>query len=172
MAFIEHAEGNHLHGDNDPQSEEGQHLMKLGDQGELDKMAVMDSVMQNGDRHQHNYMLGGPDGMKLIDHGLIFRPGHYDSRPHYLEAYHDMKTKTGQPHGDLSENTKQWLSGLDPVALTSHLRQQKTPEPAITEAMRRLIAMQEYVKNPPKFEKAHGIDNLMNAHFGAIKSRG
>lgn len=171
LAFIEHAEGSHLHGDNNPQSEEGQHLMRLGDQGELDKMAVMDSVMQNGDRHQHNYMMGGPEGMKLIDHGLIGHGGYYDSRPHYLEAYHEMKTKTNQPHGDLNENTKQWVLGLDPNALANQMRAQQTPEKFITEAMRRLLAMQSYIKAPPKFEKAHGIHNLLNAHSGAIMSR-
>lgn len=171
LAFIEHVEGHHLHGENNPHSEEAQHLLKLGDQGELDKMAVMDSVLQNGDRHQHNYMLGGPDGMKLIDHGLLFRPGYYDSRPHYLEAYQNMKTKLGQPHGDLSETTKQYIVGLDPMRMGQMMRDHGIAEPHITESIHRLTSMQSYVKNPPQFEPAHGIENLLNSHTGAIKSR-
>lgn len=171
-AFIEHAEGNHLHGKHDTNSEEGKALLKLGDSGELHRLAVMNHVMQNGDRHQWNYLLGGPEGIKLIDHGLIFEPGHYDSSPHYLRAYQNMKTKTAQPHGDLDENTKQWILGLDANRLNQQLTEHGVAAPHVAESVRRLTAMQNYLRHPPQFEKAHGIDNLLMAHTGAIKPRG
>lgn len=172
LALIEQVEGHHLHGSHDTNSPEGQALLKLGDSGELHRLAVMNHVMQNGDRHQWNYMLGGPTGIKLIDHGLIFEPGHYDSSPHYLRAYQNMKTKTAQPHGDLDENTKQWVLGLDPVRLHQQLHDHGVAEPRIQESVHRLTSMQNYIKNPPLYEPAHGIDNLLMAHTGAIKPRG
>lgn len=75
-------------------------IKKLGDSGELDKLALMDAVMGQADRHQANYVFSKKaPHLHLIDNGRIFKrfaqPGSYEEEnwahatgiPHFQREY-------------------------------------------------------------------------------------
>jgi hypothetical protein len=64
------------------------------DSGDLDKMAIMNMILGNTDRHHMNYMIS-PKGLHLIDHGFCFGHDMEGVRdpyiPQYLRAARGMK---------------------------------------------------------------------------------
>jgi hypothetical protein len=73
-------------------------LMRLGDAGELHKLAAMNYILGNDDRHGNNYLFSrGDDGklsLKLIDHGHTFRNTAEEGKQS-LEAQLDQKPGPG-----------------------------------------------------------------------------
>ncbi len=99
-------------------------LMQLGDAGELHKLAAMNYILGNDDRHGNNYLFSRGDdaklSLKLIDHGHTFRntaegtdvdfgdagdgkPGLQPRelrKPHYLKVYEFEKARpAAEPQG-------------------------------------------------------------------------
>ena len=99
-------------------------LMQLGDAGELHKLAAMNYILGNDDRHGNNYLFSRGDdaklSLKLIDHGHTFRntaegtdvdfgdagdgkPGLQPRelrKPHYLKIYEFEKARpAAEPQG-------------------------------------------------------------------------
>lgn len=122
-------------------------LVKLGDSGELHKMAIMNVVSGNNDRHRGNYMMTPHDqGLKLIDHGYAYSPNdkHTVDTPSYLTSYHLARTGFGLP--DFHPDAAAWLAKLDPKQLDEQMRKHSVPERYIKEAQRRLMAIQRVGK--------------------------
>lgn len=135
-------------------------LAAHGDSGELDKMALMDSIMGNSDRHGGNYMMDGKQ-IHLIDHGhaldysdkdLTKRSENYYpvSQPSYLQDYHRNKTGSHEQkdhHGiKLHPDAANWVMGFSPQNLTSFMRSQGLPGNTAREAGRRLSVIQHTIQ--------------------------
>ncbi len=101
-------------------------LSKMKSNGDIQKLAIMNVILGNSDRHGGNYMIS-PKGMHLIDHGLTFN--YHDNfrdiykRPQYLEhAYGSSRDSMAM---DLHPETAKWLKGLDTVKIEKYLDSHK-----------------------------------------------
>jgi hypothetical protein len=160
-AVIEHAEGEHPEGDSamSMPAHQKQHLMALGDSGELDKLALMNMITGNSDRHAGNYLLNSQNGaLKLIDHGNAF-----DSQsvtppiiPHYIAAYQQLRhERDGQTmfEQQIHPEAAKWASALDPAKLQVLMQQHQVPEDYINESVRRAQAIKDSVALNPQVSR-------------------
>jgi len=120
-------------------------LQRLGDAGELDKLAVMNHVLGNDDRHPGNYVFSrqGP-GLHLIDHGLAFEDGRFPQPPDYLDQYVHL-TNSGQPGMETAEahpEAVKWALSLDPDQLAAHLQRNGVKDYESAAALDRLVRLQ------------------------------
>lgn len=116
-------------------------LVKEGDSGHLDKLAIMDSVMGNSDRNKFNYMVSPKTGKThLIDNALTFN-FHDKHVPAYLTDYHNFKGESIE-NAQLHPETAQWLKSLDPFALGAELTSQGVGQKLANQAVSRLMSMQ------------------------------
>jgi hypothetical protein len=115
-------------------------LVQAGDKGDLDKLAIMDTIMGNSDRYRHNYMTSpNPPYVHLIDNALIFN---YNNNyiPQYLSDYHHFKgdnIDTVNLHPDAIN----WLLSLDPFELGNQLSTLGVHQKNVNEAVSRLLSM-------------------------------
>jgi hypothetical protein len=146
------------------------HIKKLGDSGELDKLAIMNNIMGNSDRHGFNYMMGGPKGMMLIDHGRTLNhqvPNHHtvhDFNPAYMKAYayhpdhikdnpenyawgHDYQKFLDQSF--VHPEAVKWLQGLDHDKFTQMLDAHEVPPILKFRALKHLLSMQRAAQQYP-----------------------
>jgi hypothetical protein len=119
--------------------------------GTLDKLALMDMVMNHSDRHVGNFMLS-PDGAQvhLIDNGLVFAPSasnYTPAVPYYWDrAASLMYGQQEWPHEPLHPEAERWLQGLDPGKFDQHMTHMGVPPKLRKEAVRRLIRLKERVE--------------------------
>lgn len=104
--------------------------------GRLWQWGVMDYVLGNGDRHEHNLMISKDGEIKLIDHGSAFAGRHFDPAvdvdsftPYYLRfsAPDDVNFTTLRPRDKLmympdlptsvQGRLRSWLMSLNPEQL-------------------------------------------------------
>jgi len=137
---VEHTPGEHFkHGDGHPEM-----LQNLAKSGELHKLAIMNGIAHNNDRHQFNYLLDNGN-MKLIDHGLAFSGGGSTKAPmtpHYMYG--------GAEELPVHPEAQRWLQKLKPAELERQMNQHGVPPEFVQEASRRLQAMQSHVQANPK----------------------
>jgi len=148
FAAVEAVDGDHYNQfrANDP--ERHKHLKALGDSGELDKAALMNMIMANGDRHQFNWLMSEDGKMKLIDHGAAFDdPGSY--KPNYWSWYHDQDEDDPDTGQLLHPEARNWALGLKPDELDQQMRRHGVPENRIQEAVTRLRALHQHLKLSP-----------------------
>lgn len=121
-----------------------QNLKNLGDNGTLDKLAVMDTVQGNSDRNARNYLLSNNNpNIHLIDNALSF--DYSDSFvPHYLHDYHGL-TNQASHEVEMHPNARKWLMQLDPHYLGTELSRQGVHPKLINNAVSRLLSMQSEV---------------------------
>lgn len=120
--------------------------------GKLDKMALMDLVMGNKDRHLGNWGFGTDNQMHLIDNGLILDPSfksYFDNRnnisyPSYLRMFNDSKDQAmGRTYGTslkepIHPEALKWLNTLDGNKLNQYLTEHGVPPNMIAGALFRL----------------------------------
>lgn len=138
---VEHTPGEHFMYD----SSHPAMLQSMAKSGELHKLAVMNAIAHNNDRHQFNYLLDDKGGMKLIDHGLAFSGGGNTTAPmtpHYMYG--------GAESLPVHPEAQKWLSGLKPAELERQMNQHGVPPEFVQEASRRLQAIQKHVQVNPK----------------------
>ncbi len=130
--------------------------------GDLDKLALMNSILGNTDRHANNYMFGNNDkDLYLIDHGFTIRgykkASHTTGLPAYLSSALQVGERKGT-HRDVGTETdirpihpdaRKWLLDLDLDKLHKILIDHKTPENVIENIISRVRNMQTYAKNEP-----------------------
>lgn len=137
------------------------HINDLGDSGELDKMAIMNAVLGNTDRHQHNIMFGGDRGqLHLIDHDNAFPRGTIFSAitPAYYSAYAKGKypsrsTMDGLSSMSVHPEAQKWLSKLSVTDLGQKLSKQGVPMNHVEAAMRNLAAIKSLLEKHPNASK-------------------
>jgi hypothetical protein len=152
FAAIEEAPGTHYNWARSGDPERHKHLKALGDSGELDKMALMNMITGNSDRHNYNWLMPEDGKLKLIDHGLAFDyPS--GSKPSYMSWYHGTN---GDDFGDdedvgklLHPAAKEWAMGLKPEELDQQMRRHGVPEANIEAAVTRLKALHQHLKLNP-----------------------
>ncbi len=130
-------------------------IQKLGDDGTLDKLAMMDMITGNSDRHDLNWLMGRDGKPKLIDHGHAFNG---PLEPHYWEMYHNMQTEAGGKgrkglmdwvNRPLHENAKSWLQSLRPEKLQQLLQEHNAPANISADTMDRLKHVQMAIARQP-----------------------
>jgi hypothetical protein len=138
------------------------HLHQLLHNGTLDKLALMDMVVNNSDRHPGNYLLtpGKGGGISLIDNGLTFAPTdkhpqtYVPSYPHYWDranrnafvAPGDKQASWGkQP---LHPEAVRWVNGLDINVLAQEMQRIGIPQRYRDESVRRLNLLKKEVAKP------------------------
>jgi hypothetical protein len=139
-----------------------QNLKNLGDNGTLDKLAIMDTVQGNSDRNSRNYLLSNNNpNIHLIDNALSF--DYSDSFvPHYLHDYHGL-TNQSSHEAQMHPNAKKWLMQLDPYYLGTELSRQGVHPKLINNAVSRLLSMQS--------EASMGRNNLHDIIFSHDRSK-
>jgi hypothetical protein len=126
-------------------------LTHLGETGTLDKLALMDMVLNSNDRHRMNYMLTPSQApfIHLIDNGLSFAPPGEDfvtDVPHYwLQYNHDMHGEDEWHHEPLHPEAAEWVKKLDPAKLDEHMEKLGVPGAPRKEAVRRLTSVRNRV---------------------------
>ena len=115
-------------------------LAQAGDNGTLDKLAIMDITMGSSDRNRFNYMSSpNPPSIHLIDNSLIF--GQDTEIPGYIHDYQQIKGQNLES-SPMHPMAVKYLLSLDPFALGAELiRQNVHPEIAQNTAAR-LLSMQ------------------------------
>lgn len=146
----------HLEKDEDgrPHHHHHQVIESLGASGELDKLAIMDNVLANGDRHKYNYLFTSEEPrLKLIDHGYTLMnwgsDGWEPDGPHYIRTYGDiMASHHGIPVEKTSVHPEaaKWAAGLDPIALEMKLLSHGIPSRQAYAARERLARIQHRLK--------------------------
>jgi len=175
-AVIENVAGGEHYDDGNP--DHAQTLRRLGDSGELHKLAMMNVIAHNNDRHRGNFMMT-PNGLKLIDHGDAWsaNDGWSVHTPDYIELYHRLPPTEVQPTNEAESQfhpdpdaryqfhpeAAKWLANLDPQQLDMQMRRHGVPETYISETRRRLVAMQHESHNP---YRPATIVSMMKAPFG------
>lgn len=151
-------------------------VSKLGHTGELDKLALMNFILGNNDRHQWNMLFTHePPHLKLIDHGFSFdwgegqiqRPG-YNSIEYnrifnrWAKGYFDERYAFGAPleddptlleHQPINPAAKQWIESLDPATLVSHLQKHGTPVEYAQDAGQALAVLKLKLSKEPNITR-------------------
>ncbi len=112
-----------------------------GDSGQLDKLAVMDTVMGQGDRNRFNYMTTKDHpGVHLNDNAMIFNYNEEGKVPTYLTDYHNFKSQKFD-EAKMHPEALKWLANLDPFALGAELTAQGVHQSLANKAVVRLLSM-------------------------------
>lgn len=100
-------------------------MNKLRDSGEIDKLALMNALLGNTDRHGSNYMMS-PKGIHMIDHGLTFDWHGKSGRDIYLPRYyeHAYRQANMNPNGasEVHPEAIKWFQSLDPKQLQAYFK--------------------------------------------------
>jgi len=148
-AVIEKVKGEHPEFNGDDTMKKHQHavldqLQKKG--GTLDKMAIMDMVLSNHDRHSHNYLID-PKNKKLhlIDHGFAMDDAAQfpmQHTPAYI-THHNFNLGQDARTTMLHPEAAEWAHALSPDALRSKMETMGVPKKHIEAAIYRLQNLQE-----------------------------
>lgn len=145
----------------------------VADSGDLDKISMMDSVMGNMDRHEHNFLID-PESNKihLIDNGLSFNepvrtPHEYwdvcqAAQPGEAGRY-SIRALGDSPHSVLNHPVHpeaiKWAIGLSPEEFATQLRRHEIPVEQVQQARRRLMNLQDHLKKFPESDRKSVIMN-------------
>jgi hypothetical protein len=179
MAAIEHVGGQHIqmahskYEDPKPKGPHAQTIKQLGDSGELDKLAMMNNITGNFDRHSRNYMMTGQGkGLKLIDHGFNFASDHKVPKfdlshltPHYIHAYNALQGE-GSQHEPVHPAAQEWLHGLDENKLATHMRDMGIPEDHVNEAAYRLKNLKAHLGRYPYLSRERALQSHLTPAEG------
>lgn len=139
--------------------DQAQEIAKLGDSGELDKMAVMNAVMGNTDRHQENIVFGD-DGLKLIDHDQAYPQSTVYGAvlPAYMTMYANIKSPNLDGRDALDNmifhpDAAKWVAGLSVTDLGIKLEKQGMPMIDVETAMRNLARIKVLLEKHPNASK-------------------
>jgi len=118
--------------------------------GTLDKLALMDNILGQGDRHVENSIIS-PDGrtLSLIDNGLSFAPKtqHNDAYippiAHYWKQGHKYNDGATWYNKPLHPDVVAWVNSLDQQKFAEHMDRLGIPKSLRDESVRRLTAIKQ-----------------------------
>lgn len=163
----EHALIGHVDGDAAETVDDKTLAKAFGKAGnDIQKMALMNTIMGNNDRHEGNWMVG-KDGMKLIDHNLIGSTMDQPMFPSYMHYGNPKNKLSSDSFGDepLTPETHSWVKSLKPDELRNQLMKYGMPQKSIDYALSRLDYLQKNAHTDKSIERA--IDNANSAMSGA-----
>jgi len=125
-------------------------LEPLRHNGDLHKLAIMNTILGNHDRHENNILKDQHGNIKLIDHGLAFDYNHVTTNvlPHY--AMHVLDE-------DVPQHVHDWVQHLDATKLADHLHRLGAPHDIVMTAVHRLNAAKEWSHFIETAEQKHGV---------------
>lgn len=119
-------------------------INKAGKDGTLHKLAIMDLVSGNTDRHNGNYMIS-KKGIHLIDHGFTFD---YNTRDLYSPSYLQPSRYVDKFNQQkIHPDAKKWLNSLKEKDLEMHLKAHKVPSHIEKDMIKSLKIAKKVVKS-------------------------
>lgn len=120
-------------------------LATLRHTGQLDKMALMDMILDHGDRHFGNFVLtpGEAPYLHLIDNGLSMS-GHGDV-PEFPGYWRTKDDPTDWAEQSLHPEAVAWAQKLNPEKLGRMMERLGVPEQQRGESVRRLQALKDRI---------------------------
>ncbi|MEM4379226.1 MAG: hypothetical protein QXL01_00875, partial [Thermoplasmatales archaeon] len=109
--------------------------------GDLHKLAAMDVILGNNDRHWGNLKLDKNNRMKLIDNGGSFDYSNRIVTAEYPKYINHVLSY--QPPKEFHR----WLHGLTEAGMKSYLKQANVPDVLGNVALQRLAAMKQWSRN-------------------------
>jgi hypothetical protein len=142
---------NAAHYDND-NDDHGFALQQAGQNGSLDKLAMMDLVLGQADRNPGNYMMTEhAPFVHHIDNGLIFNhqpsPDNKSEIPAYLGDYTKLAGEGALQQSPVHPHAAQWVLGLNPDDLHNRLVAAGVPAPFARASSHKLQALQQLMWN-------------------------
>jgi hypothetical protein len=114
-----------------------EHLGQWNQQGVSPRMAIMDHVLGNKDRHGLNFMRAADGSPRLIDNGFAFQYGTQFPLPEYVR--HQDKAIPFSP------DVGQWIQSINPQTLHDSLKKSGIPLELRQHAIERLSRLREKV---------------------------
>jgi hypothetical protein len=97
-------------------------LKNMYNSGDMHKIAIMDNIMGNHDRHGDNYLFDKDANLHLIDHGTSFDYGNFDpvDTPHFYRSFKYSELEPGLrnrvdavKNDKIHPEAKKWLLNLN-----------------------------------------------------------
>jgi hypothetical protein len=124
-------------------------LKKLHADGTIHKMALMDSIMANHDRHRNNFMIDNKKNhIHLIDNGTAFDYINFD--PRHIPAYvSDGESVLGLKNDEIHPAAKKWINSLSPDEASKILEEHGIDKNSDTHQgfLKRLESVKNSIKN-------------------------
>jgi len=129
------------------------------------KLAIMNGILGNNDRHAHNVLITQDGAPKLIDNGLSFDYGGRPLGGHKIPCY--AKYTKNIP---ISPITHAWIDSLDPEKMKQHLAEAQVPSNLSAVAVNRLNEVKNYSKKLREgkhniYDDAPGIIDAIKLHY-------
>lgn len=168
VAVIDHVAGRHVPrryvgARNLPRNkDDADAIVGAGESGDLSKMAIMDLMLGNVDRHEHNWMLDSNGKVKLIDHGHAFRWS--GNMPDYMRQYHNTKRERTGAESEfepISTGARSWAEKLDPQKLEQLMKNQMVPQKHVDATVKKLLGLKSALAQNPLLD-----------HHGAMMAMG
>lgn len=165
----EHAIIQHIPGQHEQELSENQKinaLKRMNKNGDMHKVAAMNFILNNNDRHAGNYLYTGKDkhdGLALIDHNMfgIYSPNKW-REPSYLAWANSEQNPDIDIMQKMHPEAQKWLQGLDEGELRNHLMKNGMPQKGIDVSVERL-------KNLKKESLARPFHTAMKASMPNFK---
>lgn len=125
--------------------------------GDLHKLAIMNTLFGNTDRHGGNFMIS-PEGIHMIDHGLTFdfsggASGRDVFTPRYLQEAHRQKDMD-ETEDYTNPKAKEWLNSIKSADLLKFFKKNKVPAKISSSIIKGLQAAKDHI------ESSHGEDTI------------
>lgn len=121
-------------------------LKRFHDAGHFPKMAVMDMVLGNVDRHMGNVVFDKKDGTpKFIDNGMSF----VDTSQAPVPAYYTHKDYSHLFNGKITPEFTDWVKGLRPEKFKQLMDTHGVPPNAQDRALQRLEQAHKAIEGSP-----------------------
>lgn len=126
---------------------------------DLQKMAIMNAILGNNDRHGGNVLVGHDNSFHLIDHGATFDYGEmfHNSVPAYI-------WNMLREGADIEPPVHQWIDSLKTSAMKNHLARANVPPTLAAIAVNRLKELKSWSKKQRQKQLARKQD-----HSGKLK---
>lgn len=133
-----------------PNAERKEFLAQTNGTENIQKLAIMNAILGNNDRHAGNVLLDKNNKIKLIDHGLTMDYGYDPSRRWLGNSPVDTKgPHYAQPflNDGVHPQTHQWLDSLEPKSMAEHMAASGVPPKLAAVAVNRLAEVKKWSKH-------------------------
>jgi hypothetical protein len=126
-------------------------VKELEDNGDVYKLAIMNMILGNNDRHKNNFIKDPSDKFHLIDHGLTFDYNHITTDVVPAYAQHLLNKP-------VPESVHQWLWSLDLEKMADTMSEMGAPHDIIMTAAGRLADARKWSNLVKHGSRAYEVD--------------